>query len=101
MKYKVGDKVKIKTWKELEKEFGLNPVGNINCKLPSFINTIEKELNALNTNRILTIRKIDEDYYNTYLMEEISCHWSEDMIECLVEEYKPEPIYTRFEILDL
>jgi len=34
-------------------------------------------------------------------MKEMGCGWSDDMIECLVEDIIPEPIYSRFEILDL
>jgi len=30
MKYKAGDKVRIKTWEDMEKEFGLDSYGNIN-----------------------------------------------------------------------
>lgn len=32
MKFKVGDKVKIKSWEEMQKEFGLDCDGDINCK---------------------------------------------------------------------
>lgn len=30
-KYKIGDRVKIKSWKQMEKKYGLNELGNINC----------------------------------------------------------------------
>jgi hypothetical protein len=31
MEFKVGDKVRIKEWHEMEKEYGLNCTGSINC----------------------------------------------------------------------
>jgi hypothetical protein len=34
MKFKVGDKVRIRSWKSMEKEFGLNRWGEINCPTP-------------------------------------------------------------------
>jgi len=100
MKYKVGDKVKIKTWDRMEKEYGIRENGNINCK-KSFLPNMEEELNKLNTNRILTIKEINN---NHYYMKEIGYYWSDDMIECLAEDYKIEilePINSRWEILDL
>ena len=33
MKFKVGDKVKIKSWQEMKEEFGLDCNGNIDCNL--------------------------------------------------------------------
>jgi hypothetical protein len=57
MKYKVGDKVIIKTWKVMEEEFGLNISGNIKCHL-GYISSMEKEINRLNINRIVTIKQI-------------------------------------------
>ena len=33
MKFKVGDKVRIKTWEKMKKEFGLDSWGDIRCKL--------------------------------------------------------------------
>ncbi len=31
MKYKIGDKVRVRQWDEMEKEFGLDPWGDIKC----------------------------------------------------------------------
>lgn len=33
MKFKVGDRVQFKSWEEMEKEFGANKGGSINCRL--------------------------------------------------------------------
>jgi len=100
MKYKPGDRVKIRTWKDMWKEYGTYEKKYITCK-PIFTTRMEEELNRLNTNRIVTIKEIF-DYSKCYTMKEVNLKWSDDMIECLASEYKiPEPIYTRFEILDL
>ena len=53
MKFKVGDKVKIKSWQEMEEEFGLNCIKSINCKF-SFTKEMEKYCGA-----VATIRRID------------------------------------------
>ena len=101
MKYKAGDKVKIKSWKEMEKEFGPSDSGIINCKL-SFTGTMERELNKKFPDRILTIEDINEagNYYGMekYGIEKISTQWTDDMIKCKIEEPK---INNRFEILDI
>ena len=57
MKYKVGDKVRIKTWEEMEKEFGVDRAGDIKIT-PSFL----ADMNEY-TGEILTIEKVEEDYY--------------------------------------
>lgn len=109
MKYKIGDKVKIKTWEQMEKEFKLEEgryivLGdNILFGLKQ-----EKELNQKYPDRIMTIKTVTEEYnfdFNSifYKMEENNKGWTNDMIECLVEDYiNPacEPIKNRFDIMD-
>ena len=102
MKYKIGDKVRIRTWEDMEKEYGLNEGGNIKASLGnnlSFIDVMEKKLNRKFPDRILTIKEIK---YSNYKVEEMAFGWTEDMIECLAKDYvEIVPIHSRFEILDI
>ena len=114
MKYKVGDKIKIKTWKELTKEFlmiqGLSDKKQIQIDLDkntkkvgnnyfSFTLNMEKEINRLKTGRILTISNVIYDSY--YLIKEFKNNsiFIDEMIDCLEKDYNP--IKNRWEILDL
>ena len=101
MKYKIGDKVRIKTQESMKKEFGGGFLSSINTPQYVFVSGMEKQLNENFLNRILTIKEVRK---KSYRMEEIDCNWTDGMIECLVKDYKKEvyaPIYSRFEILDL
>ena len=107
MKYKVKNKVKIKTWKEMEKEYGISSYGgNIKCYYNYFFTEyMEKEIEELNCNRILTIDFINDDdddgSCHFYKMKELpTWHWSDSMIKCLAKD-ESEPITSRFEILDI
>jgi len=97
MKYKVEDEVKIKTWKEMKAEFGCQPGEDRVLKVSkTFITDMEK---SLNSDRILIIRKVKEDFYE---MENVRWSWTDDMIEGLAKDIKTiEPIDNRFEILDI
>jgi len=78
-------KVKIKTWETLEKEFGLDEEGDINCSF-FFTKDMEEELPA---DRIIEVEpRIDLIDGRKYLFEnDISLWWvSDDMIEQIIEE---------------
>lgn len=55
MKFKVGDTVQIKSWEEMEKEFGLNYGRNINCNM-YFTGSMKRYCGAT-----ATIEEIDSD----------------------------------------
>ena len=109
MKYKVKNKVKIKTWKEMEKEYGISSYGgNIKCYYNYFFTEyMEKDIEKLNCNRILTINFIndydDDDGCHFYKMKEfLNWDWTDEMIKCLAkDEIIPTPITSRFDILDI
>ena len=101
MKYKAGDRVKIKTWEQLEKEYperGVNSLG-------SFIQTGREFYFSFNylfnkTDREVTISRT---YLSTkgvceYGLDEHSILIHECWIESLVETPKP---LKRWQILDL
>ncbi len=82
MKYKVGDRVKIKIWKQIDQNIG-------------YYEEMERQAIRIDSDRVLTIDRIDVCYF----MKKISFAWTDDMIECLVE--RPIPVNNRWELLDL
>jgi len=108
MKYKPGDKVKIKTWKQMEEEFELDSSGDITINRNndggslSFITNMERLINESNKNRVLTVKEIHKNSaFNTYSVVGYIHFFTDEMIECLVPEKIYEPIHSRFEILDI
>lgn len=101
MKYKIGDKVVIRTWEDMEEECGVETyifdgIG-IKGERP-FYSCMEEELAKLNANRKLTIVSA---YTNVngfeYSVEELSYIIDSKWIE----KQNITPILSRFEILDL
>ena len=98
MKYKIGDKVRIKLLVQIIEEFGTDGEGGAICQ-SDFPKNMEKDLNSRVPSRILTIMDITKSYY---IVKEMGWSWSDDMIECLAKEYvAPVSIRNRFEIMDL
>lgn len=104
MKYKVGDRVVIKTWEELKGEYGLDVSGDMNSppNAAFFAREMDRDLNKNFPDRILTIKKIGYDYYS---MESLTnWAWSDYMIKGLEVEEKYtmfDPIEKRFELMEL
>ncbi len=82
MKYKVGDKVKIKR----------------NTTLLGYPEVVKSYLNK--NNYILTIYDVNVEK-ECYEMDGWQGPWSEGLIECLYIEPIYEPVKSRFELLDL
>ena len=110
MRYKKGDKVKIKTWDQMEQEFGLYKLGNkgIDCgyrSSPGFYEHMEEDLGA---DRTVTIKYVYPKT-KTYAVEESSsAWWNENMVdsEVLINDSSEESTVAgsdneRFNILDL
>ena len=75
--FNVGDKVVVREWDDMEREFGLTVGGSINCKctfVPAMINLCGREF---------VITKIENE--KTVYGHDFSCFISVDMIK-LVEE---------------
>lgn len=91
MKYKVGDKVRVRQWEDMEKEYGSNASGYIyieSCK-----NTFTEGMSKYCGN-VLTIREIRG---RTYRMNEVKFNWSDEMLEPVVDEIKDSGERTTFD----
>ena len=107
MKYKVDDEVRIKTWEKMKEEFIQSTSGNICIHLYlNFSTRMENFLVKIDTDRIVTIKEAVEDvdirrhevkHYKINEDNGLFC-WTDEMIE---EILNPEPIKTRWELLDL
>ena len=92
MKYKVGDKVEMKTWEEIKgTSSGWNPAFEAYMKI-DFIKIFP--------DRIVEIIKVDDEW-SIYSIKNDNWSWKDYYIKGLAKEPKHEPIRSRFEILDI
>lgn len=74
MKYKVGDKVRIKTWESLVREFGLVNHRNINVKY-GVLGEMKKHCG-----KDVLVKNVHHDYYELELDDERCWSWYKDTI---------------------
>lgn len=83
-RYEVGDKVLIRDWDDMEKEFGLDSDGDIDCK-PCFATKMKKFCN-----KIITVCKVN--WNGRYYTEGESWQFSRCMIVGKVVEESEKPV---------
>lgn len=80
LEIKVGDKVKIRSWESMEKEFGLDRDGDIDCR-PCFVRNMKKYCG-----KTVTVKHVtdDEDFH----VEGDSDAWwfCKECVECIVTD---------------
>ncbi len=106
MNYKIGDKVKIKTWESMRREFKLLCSTSIDTGEDLlFTKELEKIIN--NINRVITVKKVCENsYYTAHELPRYHNHCN-NLIDWRITDKMIEdiniydPIHSRYEILDL
>lgn len=87
MSYKVGDKVKVRTWESMEREFGLNLIDNIETPL-TFVKGMKKHCGCT-----LTISRINQAG-NYYVNEDGNAYqWSDEMFEPVEQLLTPDEVW--------
>ena len=105
-KYQTGDKVVIKTWEAMVKEFGLQRSGNggIDCDV-GYVQGMEDTLNGLSKKRVLTISIAHGKGIYSIKHDKKEWVWSGDMISRAhrfhISKKDEDRINNRFQILDL
>lgn len=77
MKFKVGDKVRVRSWESMEREFGLNENGNIKCSIETifFVKNMKKYCG-----KIVEVKEIRDNYYR--IKNDIETwNFTDDMLE--------------------
>ena len=93
IKFRVGDKVKFKSWQEMEEEFGLDKDGDIDNFL-AFTSEME---NGLDKERVYTISKIDG--FIVDLKENDEYCYSTDMFHLVQSDDKVTELYRDIKVL--
>lgn len=73
MRYKVGDKVKVREWDDMEEEFGMDEYGDIDCNF-SFVKNMKEYCG-----KEMTVSRVLTDYY-TLEEDDGVWKWADDML---------------------
>ena len=112
MKYKVGDKVKVRTWEDMKNLYGLNPENYYDVEhkmyfkrilVPGgggffFDESMEIYVESNYSDRIVQIIKKNNISYH---VDESNWNFQDYMIEGIVEIDERDIIQSRFELLDI
>ena len=95
MKYKAGDKVRVRLWEEMEREFARDTGGNIAVRGDEFLFT--KEMREF-CGKEFTVKVVDEDF-GEYLLDGVVPEW-EFCDEMLCDASDGSSVHERAKILD-
>lgn len=87
MKYKVGDKVKVRKWEDMKKEFTLDSDGDI--KLGCYIYFVKSMKKYCGKSVTIKETSIDDKYEIYKIEEDAHWNWSDDMFEDICDSKKP------------
>jgi len=86
MKYKVGDRVRIREWKAMKREYGVNGNGDIHPNCSNSLFVFSNGLKRKYCGRVGTIVKASEGFYKLNIDEE-TFNWQDWMFEGYAFEY--------------
>ena len=72
MKFKAGDKVRVREWDDMAEEFGVTKNGDINTPIVTFAQSMKRLCK-----KVVTIKCV---YDNYYIMQENNYDWTDDML---------------------
>lgn len=75
MKYKVGDKVRIRQWGDMEREFGLNEYGDIKINFPCFAKGMK---DCCGKEFVITTANLKDKFY---ILDGSGWRFSDEMLE--------------------
>lgn len=81
MKYTVGDKVRVRAWDDMEKEFGLDANGNIKCRC-----WFTEQMRDL-CGKIVQIERVSTQF-ETYGIKDDFHIFADDMLEDVADDFK-------------
>lgn len=93
MKYKVGDRVKIKSWDQMAEEYGVHrdETGMQYIDTPGYRFIEDMKIHCGNTMEIQYI------FDNAYMMIETGYTWTDEMIECIEDRLPDDATYNDLE----